>query len=81
MNERREKIHIEHPLPKVRRCQLLAVPRSTAYYQPTPASTQDLALMRLIDEIHLQICSMAVVGSAMSWRTETRQSTASGFSA
>ena len=54
MNERREKIHIEHPLPKVRRCQLLAVPHSTAYYQPTPASTQDLALMRLIDEIHLQ---------------------------
>ncbi len=54
MNERREKIHIEHPLPKARRCQLLEVPRSTAYYQPTPLSTQDLVLMRLIDEIHLQ---------------------------
>ena len=53
MNERREKIHIEHPLPKARRCQLLEVPRSTAYYQPTPVSGQDLALMRLIDEIHL----------------------------
>ncbi len=54
MNERREKIHMEHPLPKARRCQLLEVPRSTAYYQPTPVSTHDLALMRLIDEIHLQ---------------------------
>ena len=54
MSERREKIHTEHALPKARRCQLLEVPRSTAYYQPTPVSAQDLTLMRLIDEIHLQ---------------------------
>ena len=81
MNERRAKIHMAHPLPKARRCQLLEVPRSTAYYQTTPVSAQDLALVRLIDEIHLQICSMAADGCAMSWRTETRQSTASGFSA
>ena len=54
MSERRAKIHIEHPLSKARRCQLLKVPRSTAYYQPAPVSAQDLALMRLIDEIHLQ---------------------------
>ena len=53
MSERRAKIHREHPLPKARRCQLLEMPRSTAYYQPTPVSGQDLALMRLIDEIHL----------------------------
>jgi len=54
MNERRAKIHMTHPLPKARRCQLLEVPRSTAYYQPTPVSAHDLTLMRLIDEIHLQ---------------------------
>ena len=54
MSERRAKIHMAHPLPKGRRCQLLEVPRSTAYYQPTPVSAQDLALMRLIDEIHLR---------------------------
>jgi len=54
MIERREKIHIEHPLPKARRCQLLEVPRSTAYYPPAPVSGQELTLMRLIDEIHLQ---------------------------
>ena len=54
MSERRAKIHMAHALPKARRCQLLDVPRSTAYYQPTPVSAQDLALMRLIDEIHLQ---------------------------
>ena len=54
MSERRERIHMAHPLPKARRCVLLGVPRSTAYYQPTAIATDDLALMRLIDEIHLQ---------------------------
>ena len=77
MSERREKIHTEHALPKARRCQLLEVARSTAYYQPTPVSAHDLALMRLIDEIHLQICSMAADGCATSWRFVVRWSTAS----
>ncbi len=54
MSERRAKLHIEHELPKTRRCGLLDVARSTAYYRPEPVSAQDLALMRLIDEIHLQ---------------------------
>ena len=54
MSERREKIHIEHALPKTRRCALLHVARSTAYYRPAPVSEADLALMRLIDEIHLK---------------------------
>ena len=34
-------------------CQLLALSRSTAYYQPTLVSVADLALMRRIDELHL----------------------------
>ena len=42
-----------HALPMVRQCQLLALSRSTAYYQPTPVSSADLALMRRIDELHL----------------------------
>jgi putative transposase len=42
-----------HPLPVVRQCQLLALSRSTAYYQPTPVSAVELALMRRIDELHL----------------------------
>ena len=37
----------------VRQCQLLELSRSTAYYQPTPVSSADLALMRRIDELHL----------------------------
>ena len=43
-----------HPLPVVRQCLLLKLARSTAYYQPTPVSETMLALMRRIDELHLQ---------------------------
>ncbi len=43
-----------HALPVVRQCQLLKLSRSTAYYQPTPVSETELALMRRIDELHLQ---------------------------
>jgi len=42
-----------HPLPMVRQCRLLALSRSTAYYQPTSVSSADLALMRRIDKLHL----------------------------
>jgi putative transposase len=43
-----------HALPVVWQCQLLALARSTAYAQPRPVSVSDLALMRRIDELHLQ---------------------------
>ena len=43
-----------HALSVVRQCQLLKLARSTAYYQPTPVSAAELALMRRIDEQHLQ---------------------------
>ena len=55
MSERREQVHTKHGLPKVRRCELLDVARSSAYYRPAPVSTRDLALMRRIDEIHLRL--------------------------
>jgi putative transposase len=42
-----------HASPMVRQCQLLDLSRSTAYDQPTPVSSADLALMRRIDELHL----------------------------
>jgi putative transposase len=54
MSERREKVNTVHALPKTRRCELLDVARSTAYYRPEPVGEEDVALMRLIDEIHLQ---------------------------
>jgi putative transposase len=55
MSERRAQVHTPHALSKTRRCQLLQLSRSTAYYCPEPVSAQDLVLMRLIDEIHLRL--------------------------
>lgn len=43
-----------HDLPVVRQCQLLGLARSTAYYTAQPASPSDLALMRRLDELHLE---------------------------
>jgi putative transposase len=54
MSKRRAQIHTEHTLSKRRRCELLDVARSTAYYRPEARDEEDLTLMRLIDEIHLQ---------------------------
>jgi len=54
VSERREQIQSAHELTKTRRCELLGLPRSTAYYKPSSVSAEDLALMRLIDEMHLE---------------------------
>ena len=43
-----------HDLPVVRPCQLLGLARSTAYTTQKPTSPEDLALMRRIDELHLE---------------------------
>ena len=43
----------EHELPVSRQAELLELSRSVVYYQPVPVSDSDLALMRRIDELHL----------------------------
>lgn len=43
-----------HDLPIARQAKLLDISRATVYYQATPISERDLALMRLIDELHLE---------------------------
>ena len=43
-----------HNLSVVRQCEILQLARSTAYYTPKPTSPEDLALMRRIDELHLE---------------------------
>jgi putative transposase len=43
-----------HELPIKRQAELLRIGRGTAYYQPEPVSPADLALMRRIDELHLE---------------------------
>src|ERR1700716_1258192 len=47
-------IDTEHRLPVVRQAQLLELSRSSVYYLPRPTSSEDLALMRRIDELHLE---------------------------
>ncbi len=42
-----------HPLPVVRQAELLDLSHSNVYYLPRPVSDVDLALMRRIDELHL----------------------------
>ena len=44
----------EHPLSVVRQARLLEISRGAVYYQPRPTSEADLALMRRIDELHLE---------------------------
>jgi len=43
-----------HALPVIRQCALLALTRSSVYYTPQPVSADDLALMRQLDELHLE---------------------------
>jgi hypothetical protein len=43
-----------HPLPVSRQVKLVGISRSSAYYAPSPIGAADLALMRRIDELHLE---------------------------
>ena len=44
----------EHPLSVARQAKLLDISRGAVYYRPRPISDADLALMRRIDELHLE---------------------------
>jgi putative transposase len=44
----------DHALPIARQAQLLGMSRGSVYYLPRPTSEADLALMRRIDELHLE---------------------------
>lgn len=44
----------EHKLSVVRQARLLGFSRGSVYYSPRPVSDGDLALMRRIDELHLE---------------------------
>ena len=43
----------DHALPVARQAKVLNLARSTVYYEPRPVSAEDLALMRRLDELHL----------------------------
>jgi putative transposase len=50
---RREMVEPNHPLSMRQQCELLAVSRSTLYYEPTGPDAESLALMRQMDALHL----------------------------
>ena len=60
----------EHPLSLTRQAQILAISRGALYYLPRPTSEADLALMRRIDELHLDYPFM---GARMLRRQLQRQ--------
>ena len=43
----------DHDLPIARQAKALGVSRGAVYYKPRPASTEDLKIMRRLDELHL----------------------------
>jgi len=44
----------DHELPVKRQAELVGISRGSVYYHPEPVSQDDLALMRRIDELHLE---------------------------
>ena len=44
----------DHQLPITRQAKVLSLSRSGVYYKPRPVSPDDLAIMRRIDEVHLE---------------------------
>ena len=56
--------HDDPVLQVTAQCRLLKVARSTLYYQAVPVGSDELAVMRLIDELHLDTRSTARAG----WR-------------
>ena len=52
--ERKTMIDRSHELPLTRQAKALGISRGSVYYLPRPTSDADLALMRRIDELHLE---------------------------
>ncbi len=47
-------IHRKHRLSITRQAQLLGLSRGSVYYLPQPVGAADLALLRRLDELHLE---------------------------
>ena len=47
-------IDLNHALPITRQADALGISRGTVYYSPRPVSDKNLALMKLMDRLHLE---------------------------
>jgi putative transposase len=54
LDERKAMIDTTSKLSISRQCQLLKLPRSSYYYEPKPVGDETLALMKAIDQLHLE---------------------------
>ncbi len=54
VSARREVIELCPELSLQRQCELMSISRSGFYYEPVPESQENLALMRRLDELHLE---------------------------
>ncbi|HMC72938.1 MAG TPA: IS3 family transposase [Terriglobales bacterium] len=52
--ERQAMIDRSHPLPITKQAQALGISRGSVYYLPRPVPAADLAIMRRMDELHLE---------------------------
>ena len=52
--ERKQRVTQDHDLPITRQCELFALSRSSAYYQPAAISEEELSVMRKLDALHLR---------------------------
>jgi len=66
MNARRAQVKANRKPSMRRQCELLAVNRSSVYYEPKEPDAEELALMRRMDELHLE---HPFFGSRMMTRT------------
>jgi len=73
MSERRARIHSPHALPKTRRCELLEVARSSAYYRTEPVSEADLVVRngpRKLDSAISGICCAFQAANSVAARSK-----------
>jgi putative transposase len=54
LKERKSLINESDKLSISKQCELLSIPRSTLYYKPCPANTENLIIMRIMDEMYLE---------------------------
>src|SRR6266404_8509272 len=54
ISERKAMIDRHHKLALTKQAALLGISRGSVYYEPAPVSAADLALMRRLDELHLE---------------------------
>ena len=78
--ECKKMIDHNHELPVVWQCRLLELSRSTAYYRPRTVSEENLALMRRMDELHMDWPSFGSRGllkllwqEGRTWRLTTKR--------